>query len=164
MTVCPDEATLLAVAMGETDAATRAHVARCAACAPRLEQLRTDLHALRGVLVDAPLPPALRRGAPAPRAAWLSGVVPPLAALGLAAVVLLAIVWPRAMPRAAQTPQPQLDRLTADVSAALFATHDRLDPAEPLADHAYIAAALNGGWPCDSRYGDACSYDDLLDQ
>jgi len=162
MSTCPDESTLLAVAIGDSDAAALAHSAHCRHCAARLAQLKTDLGALRGVLVDAPLPPSVRRAAR--RTEWLSGLLTPLAAVGLATALALAVVWPRLAPHATPETQPQLASLTADVTAALFASREGVGLAEPLSDHAYVVAALNGGWPCDSRYGNACSYDDLLDQ
>jgi hypothetical protein len=167
MNACPDESTLLDVANGDADAWSRAHVARCRDCTTRLTALRTDLAMLRGVLADDPLPAGMRRTAP--RAAWSDAWAwsRPLATVGVAAVALLAVsLWSRTTPIASTTSQPQLASLAGDFSAALFSSRESVSYPDTLSDHEYVAAALNGGWPCDagSAYGGACDYADLLDQ
>jgi hypothetical protein len=163
MTPCPDDPTLLAYATGDGDAETRAHARRCLRCAGRLQALRADLAVLRDVLADGPLPTRVAH-APAHRArpAALHWGAP----LAAAAMLVLALAWWRATPPATPTAAPQLATLTDDVSAALFASREGLRLSEPLADHEMLAAALNGGFPCDagSAYGSGCSYADLLDQ
>jgi hypothetical protein len=66
---------------GGADRAVHDHVARCAACARCLDQIRGDLVALPPLAVPAPRPPRARRR-------WL----PPAMALAAAAAVAL-VVW-----------------------------------------------------------------------
>jgi hypothetical protein len=160
MNACPDEPTLFAHASGDGDAATRAHLLQCLPCAARLQALRADLSLLRDVLHSGPLP---RRADRPPAWAARQWAVP----LAAAAIALLAFAWWRTIsPPSAPAPSAQLATLGADVSAALFASREGFNTVEPLADHEMLAAALNGGLPCDSRdpYGDGCSYTDLLDR
>ncbi|MDX2166091.1 MAG: hypothetical protein SF182_03480 [Deltaproteobacteria bacterium] len=162
MTPCPDDLSLCAHASGDGDALTRTHVRQCLRCAARLQALRADLTLLHDALASGPLP---RRG-PArdpwpPAARWAM----PLAA---AALALLAFAWWRAMPAGTVAPAAtaQFADLGNEVGAALFASREGFSTVEPLADHEMLAAALNGGLPCEARagFGARCDYADLLDQ
>jgi hypothetical protein len=161
MTPCPDDPTLLAHATGDGDATTRAHLRQCLRCAARQQALRADLTLLHDALASGPLPrrsQALAAWSRAPR--W----VMPFAA---AALALLALGWWRTTPpTVAPAANARFATLGNEVSAALFASREGFSTVEPLSDHEMLAAALNGGLPCDARdpYGSGCSYADLLDR
>ena len=151
---CLDEASLLALAIGDDTGGARAHVRACTACAARLAALEADLDVLRRTLGEEPMPATVARRR---RRQWL----PLAAAVGASAVLTLLWIAPR---HGASRPVQvaQLHGLAQDVSAALFAS-ESAGLTEPAADSADFEAALNGGWRCGGleRYGVDCR--DALD-
>lgn len=152
MTACPREEDLVALATGDGDAATRRHLAGCAACAAQLAALEDDLTLLRGALRAAP------RAAPSRRAVWL-----PIGAASAAAAALLLVLAPW---RASTPTELAVESGTAEfattLNAALFAADTETDH-EADSDAAVLVAALNGGGLCGGAYaGGDCDDDALL--
>ena len=135
--------------------AERAHLAGCAACTGRSQQLRRDLDLITAVLRDTrePLTRPLTQIAPA-RRRWLP------AAIGLSTAALALLVWVevavwRAVTPVPPTMQPQeVAAILSDVSASLFSVNG--DPVPATGDDGPLSlegmarevdSTLTGGEP-----------------
>jgi hypothetical protein len=153
MSQCLQDETLWLLSEGGGNEETRAHVANCAQCAARLQQLTSDLQVLSHVLQEAPPQVAVKR----PRRAWAWRWI----SLATACAATLALVWsldPLREPvpqrtSAASTMQNEemANVLEQEVYSALF-TDDGLEVTEfpsSLSTLTYVQAALDGNWPCE---------------
>ncbi len=153
MTTCVTERQLVELSTGDGDAATRAHVSACAACATRLTALERDLTMLRTALSEAPATVAVARRP------WL----PIAAAAAMAAALFVFTLMPGGVssPTSVATAEPQTDFAVA-LSNALFADAS-LDTADPGSTDWELETALNGGTLCTGGYtGEDCTAEVLL--
>lgn len=167
---CVSEKRLLAFCEGRGTIPERAHVKGCKSCTTRLQQLTADLALLVHVLREPP--PPLPHAVPARRSLRFAWV--PLVVVG---IVVMLFLWSKegglSIPiRASSTPgvaaqvheKEIAEFLTKEVVPALFATQEF--SARGLPEHAttlaYLAAALDGGWPkerCEQRRTRGCESD-----
>ena len=153
MNHCLQEEALWLLSEGSGSEKTRTHVANCAQCTERLQQLTSDVQVLSHVLQEAPPQVVVTRSQRALAWGWIS--------LAAACVATFALVWSLAPPRepiprrmnAAPVMQNEemVNVLEKEVYSALF-TNDDLDVAEfpsRMSTLTYVQAALDGGWPCE---------------
>jgi ferric-dicitrate binding protein FerR (iron transport regulator) len=147
MTGCLTRQAIFDVFEGDGTAEERAHVAACAECRARLQELEAAVAAAASVIRETPLAAMAR-----PRLAVRTIVFP------LAAAIALAVGlghWSGRQSRmldrsASMTSRVEPSTLTlAEVSKALLAD-DTIDTRpSPDSDVAYVEAALGGRWPCE---------------
>jgi hypothetical protein len=156
MNRCLSNKALYYLYAGDGNTAHQFHLDTCVSCAQRYEQFSQRLTALEQTLQQPPTRFYIRE------ATTRSGYRYRLSLAAAIVAVVFLLMWGNIWqeePIPVTTPQAlsqEIARfLATEASPALFATADvtEFHPPRPVADTAYVEAALTDDWPCE-QYGD----------